>query len=147
MSDHSALIERTRPHRFKPETYPAAKARKCDWCARPSLRGETWCPRHAPGLASNRRENKGGNGARLVALRDDYVAESVLSAELKAWAPVARIIAIRPRHTRAVKLVDVVRALVSRASGDHAPWASIVANMREHGFMRDSDRDFAEWRA
>ena len=79
--------------------------------------------------------------------RDDYVAERMLPAELKAWAPIACLIAMRPRYTRPVKLFDVVSALGARATGDHTPWSEIVSGMRAAGIMRDHDRDFPQWHA
>jgi len=131
---------------FTRETSPIAhaRARKCDWCARPSLKGAIWCPRHAPGYAGDRRSagsNKGGaSAARYVSeARDDFVAERMIPAELATWAPIVRLVAIRPRHTRPVKMFDVVRAFASRAAGDHAPWSEIVAGMRAAGIMREGD--------
>lgn len=124
----------------------SGRTRVCAYCGRFALRGFAWCNRHAPGLASTRRKNEGGDGARLALARDDYVAERALSDGLKSWGPIARIVATRPRHTRPVKMLDVVRALVSRVEGDHAPWSEIVAGMRAHGLMQDSDGDFPQWR-
>jgi len=149
LTDHTALIERTRPHRITRETAPAVRARTrvCAWCARFALRGKEWCARHAPGYAGDRRESsKRGPAvtAHLVIARDDYVAERLLPAELAVWAPITRLIAMRPRHTRPVKMFDVMRAFASRAAGDHAPWVEIVAGMRAAGIMREND---SPWRA
>jgi len=146
--DHGALIEQTRPHRITRETTSnmRARTRVCAWCGRFATKGQQWCERHAPGYAGDRRKSEGGDGARLVAARDDFVAELMLSDGLKSWAPIARIVAMRPRHVRPVKMSHVVRALVSRAEGDHEPWSEIVASMRAHGIMRDSDREFP-WHA
>jgi hypothetical protein len=83
----------------------------------------------------------------LVIARDDFVAERLLPAELKAWAPVASLIAMRPRYTRPVKLFEVMSALGARATGDYAPWSELVAGMRAHGIMGDRDRDFPQWHA
>jgi len=130
---------------FTRETSRMARGRTrlCAWCGRFATKGKEWCERHAPGYAGERRKSEGGDPARLVAARDDFVAERMLSDGLKAWAPIARIVATRPRHTRPVKLLDVVRALVAQAEGDHAPWAEIVAGMRAAGIMRESD---SPWR-
>jgi len=131
---------------YTPETSRMARARtrQCAWCGRFATKGKEWCERHAPGYAGDRRKSDGAaDPAKLIAARDDFVAELVLSDGMKSWAPIARIIAMRPRYTRPVKLLDVVRALVAQAEGDHAPWAEIVAGMRAAGIMREND---SPWR-
>lgn len=148
-----ALIERTRHARITPATAQAmfARAPKCQWCGKSALKGQAWCKRHAPGLARDRNcklafrpETAARHKAMISAITTESACERILPAGLESWPPIARIVAHRPRHTRPVKLSEVIAALTARGVGDHAPWADLVHRMRDNGIMRDRDRDIAQ---
>lgn len=138
---------------YTPETSRLARGRTrvCAWCGRFASKGKQWCERHAPGYAGDRRKgdrrNDPASAVRIKTIRDELTAELLLPAVFQAWPPIARIVAVRPRHVRQVLIADVTRAWFARSVGDPAPWAEIVANMRAHGIMRDSDTDISQWRA
>lgn len=145
-----ALIERTRHARITPGTSHAmrAKFRACQWCGRPAFKGKAWCNRHAPGLARDRNRKQprddAPHAARLRVVVTECGCERILPAGLEAWPPIARILAHRPRHTRPVKLGEVVAAMLLRGVGSHEPWADLVHRMRDTGIMREGDRDIAQ---
>lgn len=155
MPDHAGLIERTRHARITPATAAAMQARqyRCHWCGRPAMRGHPWCKRHQPGLARERNRDRRKPeaikqaGARMRVIITECGLERVLTPELEAWPPIARILAHRPRHTRPVMLADVVPALLALAMDDPKPWAAVVHRMRDTGIMRDTDKGFVGWHA
>ena len=152
MRDHTALIERTRHTRITADNAPAirAKARQCQWCARNALRLQPWCARHGPGTSKERqqvKQRRAGAGAMGRAILNECAAERMLPNELEAWAPIARIIAHRPRHTRPVLLADVMQALAALAMDNPDLWVAVVRRMRDTGMMRDSDKGFIGWHA
>jgi len=148
-----ALIERTRHSRITPATSHGmrAKFKRCQWCGRPANKGQPWCKKHAPGLAiernckAQRRPEAVARHTLMVrTISTESGCERILPADLEAWPPIARILAHRPRHTRPVKLGEVIAALLLRGIGAPETWADLVHRMRDNGIMRDGDRDIAQ---
>lgn len=134
----SVLITRESSPAFRAK----ARARLCQWCNRPALKGKLWCKPHGPGRAADRRRRGGDAQAKRSrscgqVLRETWAAKFMPAAFL-VWPPVQRILA-QPFGARAVPLHRIVSAALCLVAGDHAPWAECIGALRDAGLLLASD--------